>query len=91
MGGSSREGQVHTMMSNLTSPRSQQKLIYHPLIHTLLEFNLAQDVERCQVRLHHNKETPTTPAPVPGTLLIIKIQNLLLSKIPSLLSLWRLW
>jgi hypothetical protein len=44
LGGSSREGQVHTMMSNLTSPRSQQKLIYHPLIHTFPSVTSAQNV-----------------------------------------------
>jgi len=32
------------MMSNVNSPRSKQNFILHPLIHTLLKSNLAQDV-----------------------------------------------
>ena len=42
------------MMSNVNSPRSQQKFILHPLIHTLLKFNLAQDIEK-------KKAEPRTP------------------------------
>jgi len=33
------------MIRKLKSPRSQQECTLHPLIHTLLESNLAQDIE----------------------------------------------
>ena len=39
------------MMSNVNSPRLQQKFILHPLIHTFLKFNLAQDVEEKKAEL----------------------------------------
>jgi len=35
-------------MSNVNSPRSKQKFRLHPLIHTQLEFNLAQYIVGCQ-------------------------------------------
>jgi len=41
---------------SVNSPRSQQKFILHPLIHTLLEFNPAQYVVICQCV---EKEAPT--------------------------------
>jgi hypothetical protein len=31
------------MMSKVNSPRSKQNFILHPLIHTLLDFNLSQN------------------------------------------------
>ena len=34
------------MMSNANSPRSSNNCELHPLIHTLLKFNLVQDVEK---------------------------------------------
>ena len=33
-------------MSNVNSPRSKQKFVLHPLIHTRLFFKLVQDVEK---------------------------------------------
>jgi hypothetical protein len=42
-------------MRNGHSSRSVQKFILHPLIHTRLEFNLAQDMVSCQ---RGEKEAP---------------------------------
>jgi len=42
------------MMRNATSVQSLPKFVLHPLIHTLLEFTLAQDVEK-------KKAEPRTP------------------------------
>jgi len=41
-------------MRNVNSPRSQQNYALHPLIHTLLGFTLAQDLEK-------KKAEPKTP------------------------------
>ena len=41
-------------MSHVHSFRSTQNFVLHPLIHTLLDFNLAQDVEK-------KKAEPKTP------------------------------
>ena len=38
------EGRVPLVTRNVTSPRSVRKCRLHPLIHTLLEFNVAQSV-----------------------------------------------
>jgi len=45
---------------NINPPRSQRKSILHPLIHTLLESNLAQDVEGCQRFSGFGNELPQT-------------------------------
>jgi hypothetical protein len=39
---------VQIMIGNASLLRLQRKFGLHPLIHTLLKFNLAQDVENCQ-------------------------------------------
>jgi len=39
------------LKTNENPPRSQQKCELHPLIHTLLEFDLAQDFGGCKDRL----------------------------------------
>ena len=37
---------VYMIMGNVDPPRSLEKCGLHPLIHTLLEPNLAQDIEK---------------------------------------------
>jgi len=36
------------LIVNIKSPQLQRNCRLHPLIHTRLEFNLAQDIEGCQ-------------------------------------------
>ncbi len=37
--------QLQIIMRDVNSPRSQRKCVLHPLIHTLLEFSITQDVD----------------------------------------------
>lgn len=50
---------VHSMVRNVKSPRLQRDNVLHPLIHTSLKFNLAQDMVSFQCE---EKKTPIDTA-----------------------------
>jgi hypothetical protein len=54
------------MMSNVNSPRSQQKCVLHPLIHTLLGFALVLDVGESQERYMGKRKPPDTLSRIEG-------------------------
>jgi len=43
---------VNLIMRNANSPQSSQKCALHPLIHTLLGFTLAQDIENALHKIY---------------------------------------
>ncbi len=51
---------MYIAISTLNSPRSLRKCRLHPLIHTLLEFVLSQDMPSGQAKSHDNKKPPAT-------------------------------
>jgi hypothetical protein len=63
IGGSQGELEMHLMMSNVNSDRSTEKFRLHPLIHTLLEFNLLLDMVSCQCG---EKENPPPTQTIQG-------------------------
>ena len=51
---------MQIMIRSVNSPRSKLKCRLHPLIHTLLDFSVAQDLEGCQRFASFGSKLPQT-------------------------------